>query len=482
MSRGKKLGLLLAVLVVLSGAAYATIRLASTDGETEEDTGTVVFTAEAEEVTSLSWSYAGETVTVVSDDTTWRYAEDSAFPLDVSYIESMLDTLDEVTATKTIENAEDISEYGLEDPVCTVEVAQTTGETVTLRIGDETGMGGARYLSTGDGNVYLVDTEILDSFSYGLYDVVEKEPIPAMTDVVSMTVSSADATFTAWHWPESGLAYSDDYEWFTDAAATYAAGTYRALDTDLTESYVDNVTGLTWGACVAYNADAAALETYGLDAATVTAEVCYRESREVETNQTDDDGNTIYETVEEEVQFQLEIGAEVGDNCYARIAGSTMVYCIDGAVRDTLLYTGYTELQPDDVLLMDWDTVAGMDIALDGSIYYIQHTVEEETDEDGNVTETDVYTLDGAELEETGFLDDLTAMVSTGFSNGAQPMGEAEIRFTFHRETETFSEVELAFYPYDSGTCLVGLDGDTRLFVAREDVDTLKEEIASLVP
>ena len=67
------------------------------------------------------------------------------------------------------------------------------------------------------------------------------------------------------------------------------------------------------------------------------------------------------------------------DACYARIAGSDMVYQIDGSVRDALLYTTQSELLPDEVLLMDWDTVDSIDITLDGATYHVERSTTEET-------------------------------------------------------------------------------------------------------
>lgn len=93
----------------------------------------------------------------------------------------MVQALKEIQAAKTIENVEDLSEYGLEDAVCSITVQ---GEKeYQLAIGEETGLGGQRYLSIGDGNVYLVDASLLDTFALGLYDIVEKETIPSMTDL-----------------------------------------------------------------------------------------------------------------------------------------------------------------------------------------------------------------------------------------------------------------------------------------------------------
>ncbi len=473
MTRGKKLVSLLAVLVVLIGATFAAIRLIPDEDSTlEEDTGTSIFALNAASVSELTWDYGDETLTFVSTDGEWSYAADDTFPLNSTYLDTMVTTLSDVIATKTIDAPDDLSQYGLEEPVCTVSV--TAGDTTKFLIGDESSMGGERYISLGDGNVYLVDSSILDSFTYGLYDIVQMESIPAMTNVIDFRVESAEQNLLLEYIEDGGLAYSDSYVWFL-----HDGDNYLTLDTELTGDFVGTITGLNWSECVSYNASNELLAEYGLDTPSATVTVDYIESVEVETNTSDDEGNSVYETQEHETSFVLEIGSYTDSYCYARLSDSNMVYLIDASVGDVMLYTSYSELLPDEVLVMDWDTVTAIDITLDGQTYKIKKSLEETADDDGNTTEAYVYKLDGEELTDVSFLDDLTEMVSTGSATGLTPERGAEISFTFYRDTETFSEVTLTFYQYDSSSCLVGLNNETRLFVAREDVVSVVEAVNS---
>ena len=173
MKRGKKLIALLAALVILTGAALAATLL---NPERQEGSG-------QEE----------ETLSFLCDGGQWSYADDAAFPLDSSYLEDMVKALGDVTASKSISEPEDLAQYGLEEPTCTVTVS--TGEDRELRIGDATSLDGLRYCSTGDGNVYLVDSALLDAFSYGLSDLVQMETIPDMDSTDSFTVSSGTVTY-----------------------------------------------------------------------------------------------------------------------------------------------------------------------------------------------------------------------------------------------------------------------------------------------
>ena len=158
-----------------------------------------------------------------------------------------------------------------------------------------------------------------------------------------------------------------------------------------------------------------------------------------------------------------------------------MVYLIDAAIADSLLYTTYAELQPDEVLLMDWDTVESVTVTLDGNSYEFERSYQETTDTDGNTVKEAVYLLEGEETELQTVLDTLTALASTGYANGAQPERNAEIQFVFHRNTDTFSQVELTVYQYDSTGCLVLRDGTPTVFIAREDAVALKESVNALV-
>lgn len=255
MKRNKKLGLLLLALVLVCAAAFAAVRL-SPDEEAGEDTSFTLLALEAEDITQLSWDYDGESLTFTYDaDDGWSYPADSAFPLDSALLESMAATLGDVTAYRTIEGVDDLSQYGLDEPEVSVTVTTQDGD-YTLAIGDETTMGGQRYASTGDGSVYLVDSSLLDSFSYGLYAFVAEEDILAMNDLTAFTVESGNRDLNLVYLEDSGLAYSDHYVWFQQDGENYTT-----LDTELTESFIENITLLTWSQCVNYHADEETLQS-----------------------------------------------------------------------------------------------------------------------------------------------------------------------------------------------------------------------------
>lgn len=158
-----------------------------------------------------------------------------------------------------------------------------------------------------------------------------------------------------------------------------------------------------------------------------------------------------------------------------------MVYKIDETIAETLLYTTANDLLPDEMLLMDWDTVTSMDITLDGKTYTLVRTTETVSSEDGSESEQTVWTLDGEEVDGASLTGCLDNLASSGYATGITPEHDEEIRLLIRREHDTFPEVELVLYRYNSESCMVTLNGTATVFIPRTDVVTLVEEIHSIV-
>lgn len=242
------------------------------------------------------------------------------------------------------------------------------------------------------------------------------------------------------------------------------------MDVENTETLVSQITGLSWLECVDY--DAEDLSQYGLDSPTVTVTVAYTETETV----TDEETSTE-ETQEISRTFTLLLGDYGDSGCYAKLADSNMVYLVDATILDSLMYVNYEDLQPMDVLQMDWDEMTAVDLILDGVTYHIEKTTQTETDEDGNETETTVFLLEDTELDSTvvdDMLSALNAMEPLEQKDGLTASEDGEIAFRFYQNSEDYPEVELSFGSYDSTSCTVTLMGQTRLLVAKEDVESVR--------
>lgn len=454
----KLLCLLLILLVVSLAAAIVPGLIPQEEPAGAEDTSVTLLSLDPETVTAIRWENLGEdALSFTKTDGGWVYDGDSGFPLNTKALENILDRISQVSSYRTIAEPEDPALYGLNEPLTTVELT-ADGETYRLELGDETSMGGQRYLSNGDGRVYLVNAEILDYFDYVLYDMIQYESLPDLSNATAVTIHAETQKLSLVYLEDSGLAYSDDFVWFRERE-----GEYTPLDTALVESLLNAFRELGWAECVNYRADAEALAEYGLDEPAATVTIDY----------TRETGETA--------AFVLEIGDYAGSYCYARLGGSDMVYYVNAAISDTALYTTADTLLPNDILLMDWDSVTAMDILLDGETYTVTFETVSSTDEDGNVTEERRCLLDGREVNLEKVLNALDDLDASGYAYGVTPDRSREIAFRIYRNRDTYSLVELAFYQYDSTTCLTQLLGESTLFANREDVVDLIEKVNAIV-
>ncbi|MBQ3374301.1 MAG: DUF4340 domain-containing protein [Oscillospiraceae bacterium] len=475
MKRGKKLGLMVVFLLFLVGATILTRNMtAEVATDVEEDTSILLYTLDEEKLTALTWEYGGETITLCKKNDEWMWEEDENFPVNPTKAENLVKVLDSVNAELTIEKPDDPAQYGLDNPQCTITV-QAQEKTV-FQIGTEKSMDGLSYLTMGDGKVYLVSSALADAFSAGLYDLVQKESIPSMSQLDRMIVTSEVQEYEIDHIEDSGIAYTDSYEWFLKDGDGYLI-----LDNSLASGFADKIRNLAWQSCVEYQADADNLASYGLDHPAATVEMHYTQSTQVETNLKADDGDPIYETVEEEKIFVLEIGDYADSGCYARIAGSSMVYLVSSSLSDDLLYMDYDDLRPDDVILLDYSVLTGVEVTVEGQTACFEKVSRAVTDDEEETTVETVYLLDGEEKEIEDILRTVSSFVSAGFADEVEAKRTPEISFTFTQESETHPRFELVFYPYDSSYCLVTLDGESTVFVSRYDVEQLKDQLTERI-
>lgn len=466
MKRSKKLIVLAAVLAVLVIVTLVVQNIVTKNEEaaTEaEDTSVTFLTVDADAVTALGWTYNDETVNLTDTDGTWADEDDAAFPVDATYPDAMLDVLNEVTASRAFKS-DDTSEYGLDAPAYTITIS--AGTDTTLLIGDTSEISGEYYASIGDGNIYLVASDLVDPFTYGLWDILQMETIPDMSALSGIDISTASGDLSLVKLEDSNYSYTDAYTWFLQQS--YSCD---ALG-DAADTLADSLTGLSWASCVSYNATEEDLATYGLDDPNATVVMYY-------TQDSDDDSDT---TTAEAETFTLEIGGFTDDGYYARIQGSNMVYLIDSTLAQSIFSADYDSLRPTDVCLLDWDTVSSFEVTLDGETYAFERSTKDVTDDDGNVTTENIFLMNGEEVDSdlvNDVLDTIYSMSSTGTTDDTP--GAAEITFAFHRDTDTFTDINLGFYRFNSSTCIVGFNGETRLAVARTDVVNLIEAVNAIL-
>ena len=212
MNRAKRIAVLLGVLLVLCAAAVAVLRMEEHQ-EQIKTSGEVVLQIDPDAVQSLSWDYNGQTFSFHSDGA-WNYDSDAAFPVDEQKITSLLTQFEQFGAVFTISDVQDYAQYGLSDPLCTISIG-TSDTSYEISLGDYSSMDSLRYVSFGDGNVYLAAKDPLDEFDLSLRDLILNDQIPDFDQVTSLTFSGAE-NYSIFYEPDSTASYSADDVYFTE--------------------------------------------------------------------------------------------------------------------------------------------------------------------------------------------------------------------------------------------------------------------------
>lgn len=331
-----RLAILVCALGVLIGGYFLIAAL------TKDDTETAVtpplLSVAADDLKTLAWTYNNATVSLTrADDGTWSCDGAAAFPLDQDQVTTMTGVLQNMTATLTIDDPADLSEYGFDQPQCVIDLTKKDGTALELKIGDYNAVASAYYFETPDG-VYAVSSAVQTAFCKTLCDLAVKETVPDFQNVTAVAVSDGQQTHTL-EYVDAGdaAAYSGAFRWFEDGDRA------QALSPDRMDTYLTSLT-VTFSKCVDWNANDTTLSTYGLGANAASVTVTYG------------NGQT----------FKLWLGSENDAGRFARIDGSGMVYLVASADADALLAASYDDLKPDRLLSLDWDEVTAFDVTAGG--------------------------------------------------------------------------------------------------------------------
>lgn len=398
----------------------------------------VILEIPTEDVTSLSWTIGDESLAFHKDES-WLYDTDEAFPVDDEKIEEMLSQFEEFGVAFIIENVEDYAQYGLDSPECTISIA-TAEQSYEIKLGDFSQMDEQRYVDIGDGNVYLVSTDPMDSFDVELSDLILDDEIPSFDNVSHITFAGAE-NYTVTYEENSGKSYSADDVYFNQQG--------KPLDSSLLESYLSSLSNVDLSEYVTYNATADELEEYGMNDPELTVTVDYS-----------------YTNVEDE-----ETGDTSDITAYLRVGESQIIYKLSGDDFTTLMDASYDSLRHQQVFWGDFEDVTQIDITLEGE----SHTITSALEDDERV-----YSYNGSEIDLSDFTTALENLTADSFTSAAAT-GQEEISLTLHLDNEDFPTVTIQITRYDGSLCLASVDGESVSLVSRSDAMDLVEAVQSIV-
>jgi len=463
------------MLAVLLVACIATISIKGIQEHKEKikNSDEIILQIPSESVKTLSWEYESNKLAFHKDGK-WLYDEDKAFPVDEEKINNLLDQFKEFGVSFIIEDVEDFGQYGLDDPICTIKFS-TDEKSYEVLLGDYSVMDSQRYVSIGDGNVYLVKNDPLDYFDAVLSDMIKHDETPKFSNAkVSVTdiKFAGSENYIITYEENSTNTYNSDDVYFAEIA-----GNRKPLDTTKVKSYLREISNLSLSNYVTYNVSDGDLKKYGLDSPELTVTVNYITENDDDEKISDVFVLNVSRDPEELKNVKDSDNEEDGDSkddkitAYARIGQSQIVYQITPDEYKELMAASYNSLRHDKVIWADFSDINQLDIALEGNEY----TITSKKDDD----ERTYYYLE-EELDIDDFKRTLLNLICDSFTD-EQPTKNKEIGLTVHLDNENFPKIQIDLYRYDGTYCLAVVDNEPVSLVKRSYVVDLIEAVHAIV-
>ena len=460
-----------AVLCIVIGAEFAYSKHEEKINNTDKE----ILAIEADEVTEVSWTYEKQTLDFKKKDGSWYSTDDEAFPVNQDKIKTLLNEFDSVHASFEIDDVEDFGQYGLDNPTCTLTFSTKDGEK-TISMGDFSTMDSKRYVTLGKDKVYLVDSDPVEQMTSNRDDYMQQDEFGGFEDVNSFKVTGSNKLNIIFDNLES-YTYSNNYSYYL-----VDGDDHKALSSDLTEEYMNNIMEVDMTDYVTYNATKNDLSDYNLDDPLMTIEVkgtkkedssdestvvSDETSSETDTEATeaDDDSEKVYDA-----EYKLLIGKK-GKKYYATKEGSTIIYNLDSEIYSALKKGSYNTLRPTEVVSLDWSKVSSLKFTIGDKDY----TIDVSHDEDSNTFKWKDKEVDASTL--TAAID---AMEINKFKS-KDPEKEKEFSMTVTLDQEKPNTVTVDVYQYDGSNCLLVVDGENVGLMSRSLMSDTKEAIQSII-
>lgn len=467
MNRSKKLSLLLGLLAAVCGATLILLQVEE-QREKIKNSEEVILELPWESVTALSWKCGGKALSFHREET-WLYDEDEAFPVSEERMHELLEQFEAFGVSFVIEDVEDYGQYGLDNPVCTIDL-EAGEDSWQIKLGDYSKMDSKRYVSIGDGNVYLVNNDPLDLFDTTLNAMIDNDEVPYWEHVSEIRFEGEE-TYSAVYQEDSADTYSSEDVYFVRKA-----GKNVPLDSSRVDGYLWSIRSLNLTDYAAYNAAEEELARYGLDAPDLTVTVDYAAGNE---DGNEEEGTFILhvsrdlETKQAAEEAGQENPEEEGETppAYVRVGDSKIIYEISGDRYEELMAASYDDLRHPEVFWADFDEVYQIDASLEGTDYTI--TSEKDGDER-------VWSYQEEELDISAFQNALVSLRADSFTE-ERPTRKEEIGLTLHLENEHCPEVSVKLYRYDGELCLAEVDGEPVSLVKRSCAVDLIEAVQAVI-
>ncbi|MCR5784267.1 MAG: DUF4340 domain-containing protein [Eubacterium sp.] len=168
-----KIMLVILVLVIICVAGVMFYNKTQSDKEAASEAEKTLCEIDSADITAFSYMLDGSEYSFALEDEAWVYEGDSSLSISTDAVEEMLSAVSAVAYTEVVEDAEDLSSYGLDEPTNVITIT-TADETYVFTIGDKNAITYDYYmLYNDDDTIYTVSSDLTDAFSASLDDLLE---------------------------------------------------------------------------------------------------------------------------------------------------------------------------------------------------------------------------------------------------------------------------------------------------------------------
>ena len=276
----------------------------------EAEEANTIYLTDFAEVTGVKATRQGQTISLIKEDGQWLDEGDTERPVKQSLAALLASVGQQITASRRLEGAGALVNYGLDEPEYRAVFTDASGEQAEILVGDQLEDGRYYAKLEGRAEVYTIDSGLVSAMDYTDLEFTQPEILP---QVKSDEVQLVQVT---------GAAGDEDEE---DEMAGEMI--FSRKDGTLTDEMAASAAGYVRGDCAAWKPDKEELAEMGFDGRERRLSYVYEPDAE------EDEENGHQSTV------VLEIGGlnETGTDYYVRQPGSSMILLMSRSVLDEFL-------------------------------------------------------------------------------------------------------------------------------------------------
>jgi hypothetical protein len=463
--------MLLLLVLIISGIGYGMLKAHNNRVEKEKaekeakDNSVMLNDFEADSIANLTVTSKDENFVFVKVGDTWILQGEEDYPLSQSKLTSMVSGIAKLSATRmVVENPEDLSEYGLDQPSILIKAVTTEGKEYSLQIGDKLPTDTDYFGTTTDHTVYVIPMTTRTKYAVTKNELFDVESSPSITADNIREVKVTSQAFGDFHMEYDGNNPADysgmeTYPWYMKDGYVNPIN----MDNTRTSDVLSNYTVFTFSKGIDYKTENQ--KNYGL--VNPSAKIFVR----------------YLSTEGEEKTYTLLIGDTDSDgNYYVSPEGSNRTYLmLKDAVDKKIIIEDKDSLLSKFTQMINILNVEKVMVSASGEnkVYEIKRT--DSTDSDGKTSTTETFFVDGTEADATEFRSIYQQMIGLKMVEPLKEVvtvvGNSVLTLTFLKTDG--NELVVEYHPYDAKRYTVTVDGKTSVLADKSEIDNFVKTILS---